>query len=119
MRDTILIRTIQFGLLAILFGSWWFVTHSQQRLLLLPAPELVWTQMQVLWNSGQLAAGAAFRIQHDGLQAFGPPVGTVVFRLFAQTDQPLLSPGMQLHEARNHGRSSCEEYAIEKCLMSL
>src|SRR5436853_2742427 len=63
-RNTLLIRTIQLGLLAILFGIWWFATHSQQRLsLLLPPPELVWTQMQLLWRSGQLASAAVITVQ--------------------------------------------------------
>jgi ABC-type nitrate/sulfonate/bicarbonate transport system permease component len=62
-RDTLLIGTIQFGLLAVLFGTWWFVAHSQQRLLLLlPPPELVWTQMQFLWTSGRLAAAAQITV---------------------------------------------------------
>jgi ABC-type nitrate/sulfonate/bicarbonate transport system permease component len=62
-RETLLIRTIQFGLLAILFGAWWFVAHSQQRLLLLlPPPELVWTQMQFLWSSGRLASAALITV---------------------------------------------------------
>jgi ABC-type nitrate/sulfonate/bicarbonate transport system permease component len=63
VRETLLIRTIQFGLLAILFGTWWFVAHSQQRLLLLlPPPELVWVQMQFLWSSGRLAAAALITV---------------------------------------------------------
>jgi ABC-type nitrate/sulfonate/bicarbonate transport system permease component len=63
-RDTLLIHTIQFGLLAILFGIWWFVSHSQQRLLLLlPPPELVWVQMQFLWSSGRLAAAALITVE--------------------------------------------------------
>jgi ABC-type nitrate/sulfonate/bicarbonate transport system permease component len=62
-RDTLVIRSIQFGLLAILFGAWWFVTHSNQRLLLLlPAPERVWDQMRALWASGQLWAAAAITV---------------------------------------------------------
>jgi ABC-type nitrate/sulfonate/bicarbonate transport system permease component len=61
--EHILIRSIQFGLLAVLFGTWWFVTHSNQRLLLLlPPPELVWTQMQFLWSSGRLASAAAITV---------------------------------------------------------
>jgi ABC-type nitrate/sulfonate/bicarbonate transport system permease component len=63
-RDTLLIRSIQFGLLAILFGIWWFVAHSSQRLLLLlPPPELVWTQMQFLWTSGRLASAALITVE--------------------------------------------------------
>jgi len=62
-RETLLIRTIQFGLLTIMFGAWWFVAHSQQRLLLLlPPPELVWTQMQFLWSSGRLASAALITV---------------------------------------------------------
>jgi ABC-type nitrate/sulfonate/bicarbonate transport system permease component len=62
-REQFLIRSIQFGLLAILFGAWWFVTHSNQRLmLLLPRPELVWREMQVLWSSGRLWAAASITI---------------------------------------------------------
>jgi ABC-type nitrate/sulfonate/bicarbonate transport system permease component len=62
-RDTLLIRSIQFGLIAILFGTWWFVTHSSQRLLLLlPPPELVWVQMQFLWTSGRLGSAAAITV---------------------------------------------------------
>src|SRR5262249_5551465 len=62
-RDQLLIRSIQFGLLAMLFGAWWFVTHSNQRLLLLlPPPERVWDQMRVLWISGQLWAAATITV---------------------------------------------------------
>jgi ABC-type nitrate/sulfonate/bicarbonate transport system permease component len=59
-RDRVLIHSIQFGLLAILFGTWYFVTQSNQRLmLLLPPPELVWRQMQFLWSSGRLWQAAS------------------------------------------------------------
>jgi ABC-type nitrate/sulfonate/bicarbonate transport system permease component len=62
-RDQILIRTIQFGLVAILFGSWWLVTQSSQRLLLLlPSPARVWTEMGFLWSSGRLWAAAVITI---------------------------------------------------------
>jgi ABC-type nitrate/sulfonate/bicarbonate transport system permease component len=62
-RDQVLIRSIQFGLLAILFGTWWSVTHSQQRLmLLLPQPERVWDQMQFLWSSGRLWSAATITV---------------------------------------------------------
>jgi ABC-type nitrate/sulfonate/bicarbonate transport system permease component len=58
-REQVLIRSIQFGLLAILFGAWWFVTQSSQKLmLLLPRPELVWREMQLLWSSGRLWSAA-------------------------------------------------------------
>ena len=59
-RDRILVHSIQFGIIAILFGAWYFVTNSQQRLLLLlPPPDLVWTQMQFLWTSGRLWQAAS------------------------------------------------------------
>jgi ABC-type nitrate/sulfonate/bicarbonate transport system permease component len=62
-RDKILIRSIQFGLVAILFGTWYFVTYSNQRLLLLlPPPELVWIQMQFLWSSGRLWSAAVITV---------------------------------------------------------
>ena len=62
-RDQILIRTIQFGLVAILFGSWWLITQSSQRLLLLlPAPARVWSEMGFLWSSGRLWAAAVITI---------------------------------------------------------
>jgi ABC-type nitrate/sulfonate/bicarbonate transport system permease component len=58
-RQQVFIHSIQFGLFAILFGSWWLITHSAQRMpLLLPPPELVWREMQRLWSSGQLWASA-------------------------------------------------------------
>jgi ABC-type nitrate/sulfonate/bicarbonate transport system permease component len=62
-RDLILIRSIQFGVVAILFGAWYFATHSSQRLmLLLPPPELVWREMGVLIGSGRLWAAAGVTI---------------------------------------------------------
>jgi ABC-type nitrate/sulfonate/bicarbonate transport system permease component len=64
-RDQILIRTIQFGVVAVLFGAWYFASRSGQRgmLLLLPPPELVWRQMQLLWSSGRLASAALVTVQ--------------------------------------------------------
>jgi ABC-type nitrate/sulfonate/bicarbonate transport system permease component len=62
-REQVLIRSIQFGLLAILFGAWWFVTQSSQKLmLLLPRPELVWREMQLLWSSGRLWSAASITV---------------------------------------------------------
>jgi ABC-type nitrate/sulfonate/bicarbonate transport system permease component len=62
-RDRILVHSIQFALVAILFGAWWFVTHSSQRmLLLLPSPGRVWHEMGYLWASGRLWAAAAITI---------------------------------------------------------
>jgi len=62
-REQLLIRSIQFGLVAILFGAWWFVTHSSQKLmLLLPRPELVWREMQLLWSSGRLWSAATITV---------------------------------------------------------
>ena len=61
--DRLLIHSIQFGFVAILFGTWWSVTHSAQRLmLLLPAPELVWREMQFLVSSGRLWAAAGITV---------------------------------------------------------
>jgi ABC-type nitrate/sulfonate/bicarbonate transport system permease component len=58
-RDLILIRTIQFAVVAVLLGAWYIVTHSQQRvMLLLPPPERVWTEMGTLISSGRLWAAA-------------------------------------------------------------
>ena len=55
-NDTLVIRTIQFGLFAALFGAWYIVTRSGAAplKLFLPAPELVWREMGVLVQSGQL-----------------------------------------------------------------
>jgi ABC-type nitrate/sulfonate/bicarbonate transport system permease component len=62
-RDQILIRSIQIGFVAVLVGAWWFVTHSTQTLtLLLPRPELVWREMQVLWVSGRLWSAAVVTV---------------------------------------------------------
>jgi ABC-type nitrate/sulfonate/bicarbonate transport system permease component len=62
-REQVLIRSIQFGLVAVLFGTWWFVTHSNQKLmLLLPRPELVWREMQLLWSSGRLWSAATITV---------------------------------------------------------
>jgi ABC-type nitrate/sulfonate/bicarbonate transport system permease component len=62
-RDKVLIHSIQFAIVAILFGTWYFVAQSNQRLLLLlPPPELVWTQMKFLWTSGRLAAAATITV---------------------------------------------------------
>jgi ABC-type nitrate/sulfonate/bicarbonate transport system permease component len=62
-RDKVLIHSIQFAIVAILFGTWYFVAQSNQRLLLLlPPPELVWIQMKFLWNSGRLGAAAMITV---------------------------------------------------------
>jgi ABC-type nitrate/sulfonate/bicarbonate transport system permease component len=62
-REQVLIRSIQFGFVAVLFGAWWFVTQSTQKLmLLLPRPELVWREMQILWSSGRLWSAAAITV---------------------------------------------------------
>ena len=71
-----------------------------------------------LQNSGQIAAGSALGIQDDRLQAFGHAVGTLLLRLLTQSDQPMIRPGMQVQQARNHGHPSCEKYAIKKGPMS-
>ena len=72
-----------------------------------------------LQNSGQIAAASAFGIQIYRLQAFRRAVRTFLLRLLTQSDQPAISLGMQPQEARKHGHSSCEKYAIWKQRMSL
>src|SRR4051794_13263102 len=63
-RDTILISTIQFAIVAILFAAWYGVTHSQQRImLLLPPPERVWAEMGGLIRSGALWKAALVNIE--------------------------------------------------------
>jgi ABC-type nitrate/sulfonate/bicarbonate transport system permease component len=57
-RDRLIIHSIQFALFASVFGAWYFATQSGVRTLLLPPPELVWREMQVLWTSGRLWSSA-------------------------------------------------------------
>jgi ABC-type nitrate/sulfonate/bicarbonate transport system permease component len=54
-RDTIVIRTIQIGMLVTLLGAWTIATRSGDPVLklFLPAPELVWREMSALIRSGQ------------------------------------------------------------------
>jgi ABC-type nitrate/sulfonate/bicarbonate transport system permease component len=62
-RERLLVHSIQFAIVAILFGGWWLVTASSRRmLLLLPPPAHVWAEMQNLWSSGQLWAAAQITI---------------------------------------------------------
>src|SRR5882757_7768072 len=56
--EQILIRVIQLGLFASVFGAWYWATQSGVRVILLPPPELVWREMQTLWFSGRLWAAA-------------------------------------------------------------
>jgi ABC-type nitrate/sulfonate/bicarbonate transport system permease component len=86
-RDQILIRSIQFGLVAILFGTWWFVTHSRQGLLLLlPPPARVWNQMQFLWTSGRLWSAAAITFETIGKAfAISASAGIIVGFLVARS----------------------------------
>jgi ABC-type nitrate/sulfonate/bicarbonate transport system permease component len=66
-RDQLLIRSIQIGIVAILFGAWYFTTHSSQRLtLLLAPPELVWREMGLLLSSGRLWSAAGVTISTIG-----------------------------------------------------
>src|SRR3954470_372936 len=63
-RDTILISTIQFAIVAILFAAWYGVTHSQQRIMLLfPPPERVWAEMGRLISSGALWKAALVTLE--------------------------------------------------------
>ena len=57
-RDRLLIRSIQLGLFASVFAAWYFATESGGRRLLLPPPDLVWREMQVLWTTGRLWSAA-------------------------------------------------------------
>jgi hypothetical protein len=72
-----------------------------------------------LQNPGQIAAGAAFGIQDHGLQALRHAVRAFLLRLLTQSDQPTIGLGVQPQQARKHGYSSCEKYAIQELLMSL
>jgi ABC-type nitrate/sulfonate/bicarbonate transport system permease component len=56
--EQILIRVIQLGLFASVFGAWYWATQSGVRVILLPPPELVWREMQTLLFSGRLWAAA-------------------------------------------------------------
>ena len=47
-------------LLLVLLNGLWF---RHPLLLLLPAPELVWTQMQFLWTSGRLWSAALITVE--------------------------------------------------------
>jgi len=57
-RDWVIVHSIQFALFASVFGAWYVATNSGVRMLLLPPPELVWREMQVLWSSGRLWSAA-------------------------------------------------------------
>jgi ABC-type nitrate/sulfonate/bicarbonate transport system permease component len=57
-RDRLTILLIQFVLFASFFGGWYLATRTSVRALLLPPPELVWREMQVLWTSGRLWSAA-------------------------------------------------------------
>jgi ABC-type nitrate/sulfonate/bicarbonate transport system permease component len=62
-RDRLAIASIQVAVVAVLLGSWYFATHSAQRLsLLLPPPERVWAALSVLASSGQLWAAAKITV---------------------------------------------------------
>ena len=57
-RDWVIVHSVQFALFASVFGAWYLATNSGVRILLLPPPELVWREMQVLWSSGRLWSAA-------------------------------------------------------------
>jgi ABC-type nitrate/sulfonate/bicarbonate transport system permease component len=62
-RDRILIHSVQAGLVAVLFGAWYFATRANDRLLLLlPPPGQVWEQMKSLWTSGRLGSAALLTV---------------------------------------------------------
>src|ERR1039458_4596713 len=86
---------------------------------LIPSQPLGYLGARRLQNSCQIAARSAFGIQEYRLQAFRHAVRTLLLRLLTQSDQPAISLGMQPQQARKHGHSSCEKYAIWKQRMSL
>jgi ABC-type nitrate/sulfonate/bicarbonate transport system permease component len=57
-HDRLIVHSIQLALFASVFGAWYIATNSGVRTLLLPPPELVWREMQVLWSSGRLWSSA-------------------------------------------------------------
>ena len=57
-HDRLIVHSIQLALFASVFGAWYIATQSGVRTLLLPPPELVWREMQVLWSSGRLWSSA-------------------------------------------------------------
>jgi ABC-type nitrate/sulfonate/bicarbonate transport system permease component len=57
-HDRIIVHSIQLALFASVFAAWYIATQSGVRTLLLPPPELVWREMQVLWTSGRLWSSA-------------------------------------------------------------
>src|SRR5271157_2476810 len=70
-------------------------------------------------NSRQFATGAAFGVQHHGLQPLRHPVSAIALRFLTQTDQATIGLGVQTQQPRQHGHSSYEEYATLKVIMSL
>ena len=60
-HDRLIIHSIQLALFASVLGAWAIATNSGVRSLLLPPPELVWREMQVLWSSGRLWSAAVER----------------------------------------------------------
>src|SRR5580693_6566492 len=56
-----------------------------------------------LQNRRQLPAGAPLRIQHYRLQPLGHAIGSIPFRLFAQSNQPLIGARTQMNHSGKHG----------------
>jgi ABC-type nitrate/sulfonate/bicarbonate transport system permease component len=62
-RETFLVRTIQFAVVAVLFGAWYFGTRADDVLrLFLPAPEAVWREMVALAESRRLWSAFAVTV---------------------------------------------------------
>jgi ABC-type nitrate/sulfonate/bicarbonate transport system permease component len=85
-QDNLIVRTIQIGLFAALFGAWYIATRAGGTLkLFLPSPELVWNEMIVLARSGQLWSALSVTVLSI-VQAYviavvvGTAVGFVVAR---------------------------------------
>jgi hypothetical protein len=47
-------------------------------------------------DGGDIAAGAAFGVEHDGLQPFGDAIGAVAFGFLGETDQALKGTRMEM-----------------------
>src|SRR5580700_5678319 len=56
-----------------------------------------------LQNRRQLPAGAPLRIQHYRLQPLVHAIGSIPFRLFAQSNQPLIGARTQMNHSGKHG----------------
>src|SRR5712691_5982756 len=75
--------------------------HSIRLIVLEPLRHL---RPRCLQNPRQLAAGLAFRVQHDRLQSFSHTIGSVPFRFLAEPYQTLIRARVQSQQSRKHGQ---------------